>query len=1062
MSTATATAASNDSKVIVPTKSAEDKREYRIITLSNKLQALLIHDADTDKSAAAMDVNVGHFCDPDHAPGLAHFLEHMLFLGTKRYPKENEYSEYLSQHGGASNAYTAMENTNYYFDITHPYLEGALDRFSQFFVAPLFTETATDRELTAVHNEHGKNIQQDPWRLYQLLKSTSNPKHPFSKFATGSLETLKDLPKSKGIDTRSEMLKFHEQFYSASIMKLSVLGRESLDQLEKWVREKFSDIRNNNVTRPKFGEDALLEDSLQRTYKVVPMRDVRQLQIGWPASATRPHYKSKPSSLLSHLLGHEGEGSLLSYLKQKGWVNSLNAGENQDASSFSVFGVTLDLSPEGMSHTDEIVQTVYQYIDLLKKATDDDWKLHFTESSEISSMGFRFKSTEHPSSYVSSTAGDQHVYAPFDILAGPWIYETFNPSLVRSFVNCLTVKNSRVHLIAKAFEGKTDKKETWYKTDYAEEKYTDEQIKLWSAPGTCSALVLPKRNSFIATDFSLRSPPSSSSSSSTSSGTATTTAADDLTEIKSSSNATRAAAAAASAAAATTTASAGDAAYPTLVSETVSSKLWYKLDTTFKKPKLALYVSITLPAAFSSPTNYSLTQLYCSVLNDALNEFSYDADVAGLRYSLSADSNGLTLALSGYNHKLPLLLKVVLEKMRSLVIKQDRFDILKEKMVRGIKNFNLEQPYSIAAYETGLYLEQRVWTNKERLAALDTLTYTDLQKFIDVLLATGYTETLVHGNAALQEAKELHKLIGDVLALKPAFASQLPDYRVVQLKDGHSYYLKIPTYNPNDTNSCAMEIYQVDGDVVALAARMSLLGDIGAEPAFDQLRTKETLGYIVWSGGHSLKGVLGYRVIVQSAQYSASYLDARIEAYLNKFRTILASMPTDRFDKHRTAVIAKKQEKDKSLYEEAGRHWHEITRHRYSFNRTDLEVAELQKLTQDDLVAFFDTYVMVNSARRRKFSVQVFGKQWDPATPSTTLPAPEQKNGVAATTAAAPAADAAAAPAAATDKAATADASKDKEAAEPLPPAPTDESTVVELTDYMKFKRSMPLFPSFM
>ena len=89
--------------------SASDDRLYRIITLpANKLQCLLISDKTTEKAAAAMDVRVGHLSDPDNVPGLAHFLEHMLFMGTSKYPKENEYDAFLSKNGGSDNAYTGM------------------------------------------------------------------------------------------------------------------------------------------------------------------------------------------------------------------------------------------------------------------------------------------------------------------------------------------------------------------------------------------------------------------------------------------------------------------------------------------------------------------------------------------------------------------------------------------------------------------------------------------------------------------------------------------------------------------------------------------------------------------------------------------------------------------------------------------------------------------------------------------------------------------------------------------------------------------------------------------
>lgn len=129
-------------------KSDEDKRSYRGLVLRNQMKVLLVSDSSTDKSAAAMDINVGKcrnfmffskklillnfigsLSDPDHLPGLAHFCEHMLFLGTEKYPIENDYMKFTSQHGGMSNATTFPDHTNYYFDILPEHLHSALDRY---------------------------------------------------------------------------------------------------------------------------------------------------------------------------------------------------------------------------------------------------------------------------------------------------------------------------------------------------------------------------------------------------------------------------------------------------------------------------------------------------------------------------------------------------------------------------------------------------------------------------------------------------------------------------------------------------------------------------------------------------------------------------------------------------------------------------------------------------------------------------------------------------------------------------------------------------------------------
>ena len=81
-------------------QSPNDSRQYDHITLSNGLTALVISDRETKESSCSMNVRVGYFDDPVQLPGLAHFCEHMLFLGTEDYPLEGEYKRYLSQFSG--------------------------------------------------------------------------------------------------------------------------------------------------------------------------------------------------------------------------------------------------------------------------------------------------------------------------------------------------------------------------------------------------------------------------------------------------------------------------------------------------------------------------------------------------------------------------------------------------------------------------------------------------------------------------------------------------------------------------------------------------------------------------------------------------------------------------------------------------------------------------------------------------------------------------------------------------------------------------------------------------
>ena len=293
-----------------------DDRSYRYIQLPNNLKALLIHDPTTDKAAAALDVNIGAFEDPENLPGLAHFCEHLLFMGSKKFPDENEYSSYLSKHGGSSNAYTGAQNTNYYFEVNYQHLYGALDRFSGFFTCPLFNKNSTDKEINAVDSENKKNLQNDLWRLYQLDKSLTNIKHPYHKFSTGNLITLGENPKKLGLDIRNELLNFYNKSYSANLMKLCILGREDLDTLTNWAYELFKDVKTIDRNLPEYNEPILESSHLQKIIQVNPVKELRKLEVTFVVPDCDQHWKSQPHHILSHLIGLEGSGSLLAHLKE--------------------------------------------------------------------------------------------------------------------------------------------------------------------------------------------------------------------------------------------------------------------------------------------------------------------------------------------------------------------------------------------------------------------------------------------------------------------------------------------------------------------------------------------------------------------------------------------------------------------------------------------------------------------------------------------------------------------------------------------------------------------------
>jgi insulysin len=244
-------------------QSPNDDKQYRLIMLSNGLEVLIISDPKSDKSSAAMDVKVGHLSDPKDLQGLAHFCEHLMFMGTEKYPKENDYTEFLTLNSGSSNAFTGMDQTCYFFDCSPESLPLALDRFAQFFISPLFDPNCSEREANAVNSENSKNLQNDMWRMFQLDKSTSNrDSHVYWRFGTGNKRTLWEEPLRKGIDVRQRLIDWCEKHYSSNISKLVVLSKDSLDETTKLVVDQFSPIKNRNLSPPNFKGSPLTEKEL--------------------------------------------------------------------------------------------------------------------------------------------------------------------------------------------------------------------------------------------------------------------------------------------------------------------------------------------------------------------------------------------------------------------------------------------------------------------------------------------------------------------------------------------------------------------------------------------------------------------------------------------------------------------------------------------------------------------------------------------------------------------------------------------------------------------------------
>lgn len=239
-------------------------------------------------------------------------------------------------------------------------------------------------------------------------------------------------------------------------MTLSIVGEESLDELEKLVTEKFATVENKHVHVPRggeigFGIPPLLPETMTTVQKVTPVKDMRACAFQFTLPEQTNFWKQKPTRYLCHVIGHEGSGSLLSLLKQKGLATDLCAGVSAEEAGLVVFGLDLQLTEAGatVEGVREVGEMLFSYLKLLKEKGVSE-EIH-KEMCNIDEMNFRFRSVQDPTTTVLGAAAGLHEdHMPVQLLySGPAKVYDYDPELIDDMLSHLTLENMRVSMVNK-------------------------------------------------------------------------------------------------------------------------------------------------------------------------------------------------------------------------------------------------------------------------------------------------------------------------------------------------------------------------------------------------------------------------------------------------------------------------------------------------------------------------------------------------------------------------------------------------------------------------------------
>ncbi|MDZ4263653.1 MAG: insulinase family protein, partial [Pseudomonadota bacterium] len=748
-------------------------------------------------------------------------------------------------------------------------------------------------------------LKDDGRREWDVYRELMNPQHPSAKFSVGNLTTLAD---RDGHQVRDDMIAFYHQHYSSHLMSLVVLGRENLDTLEAGVRARFSAVPKRDISIANNYPPLFDKQRLPANVDIKPEKELRQLTFNFPIPNPDRFYQKKPFAFIAHMLGHEGEGSLLSLLKRLGWAEAIYADTGFQSRSDAVFRLNIKLTPQGVRARNQIVSLVFHCIEQLQARGLSSWR--YSELQQLADLEFRFQEKRPPMQTVSALAEVMKTYSPKDILRGDYLYSAYDERLIKKNLSYLTSDNLLLVLTAPDVE--PYRVSSLYSTPFAVRAGIPELLDL--KPAVRKELYLPEKNLFMPRRLAVKSGSLLDES--------------GAVDVK-----------------------------PQLILGNKNMHVWFAQDQQFMQPRALINLRIKSPLVAASAEGAALAQLFSALITDQLNEFSYPARLAGIDHTITANVRGYDLSIFGYSSRQGLLMNKVMEVMRTSKFNEERFTLIKEDLLRTWRNQNKDLPYQVLARQLPVLQSDPYWSNAQLIAALENKTLEQFSQFTSRQLIDAKMDALFYGNYFRAEALKLAVLVEHELLNRQA-GRDLPPVKLLLLPKG-SEKPWLYAHNLEHGDNIVELLIQSPSTSTDDTAHMMLVRQL-LQPAFyNQLRTEKQLGYVVAAMAAPLLNLENSLLVVQSPSVTEENIIQEVDLFLDEQQVQLG----ENFTINQRSLIKKLREPARSLKEQGDRYWSVITTYDNHFSRR-IDLAEaVARITPESLNNFYRAVFMDKNRR---------------------------------------------------------------------------------------------------
>ena len=639
------------------------------VTLPNGLRAMLCHTPEASESFVSMAVRAGHFYDPNDCQGLAHLLEHMLFMGSRHLPKPNAINGFIEQHGGTINAWTGTEYTNYHFNCSGDAIAQTLPAFADMLRQPLFEEDALTNEIKNIHAEFEFKKKDDLRRLYQIHKETCNPEHPFAKFSVGNCDTFSQ---HECTELKRRLKALHQSYYCALNMRLCIASPMPIRQLEALVNQCFGTLPSGQLASDDW-PSLYTENELGIQINIHPLQSARRMIVTFALPALQNDYKTKPLNYISHLIGDEGEGSLLAYLKEKDWALNLIAGSGIEGDKFKDFNVSFQLTQEGLKHKAQVLEALFSYIELIREASTEEWRFH--EKSQLNALALEYEENVKPLGIITEYAQHQFIFEPDELNRLRSTIGSYDRSIIEHALSFFTPKNLRLKVISK--DVKTTQVCAFYEAEYSVEDIDDALIHSLESAKKIPELCLPPPNPYLASEYTLILPETGFN-------------------------------------------------VPNRLVDNGGYRFWFAQDQQFHSPKGDIYISFDAAQFSDSLTSVAAKRIWLGALNDHLQAKYYRAEIAGLHYRIYGHQAGFTLHTRGFTNQQTLLASQLLDAVLGFIPDERAFEHHKALQIQSLHNSLLNKPTNRLFSRLSVLIQRNTQAPVELLDVIENISYNEM------------------------------------------------------------------------------------------------------------------------------------------------------------------------------------------------------------------------------------------------------------------------------------------------------------------------------------------------